>query len=161
MRCDQRGMTLIELVAVMVLVTILASLLSRIVFYEVKTYHKVVDRKQQLQDSRYAFRLIARDIRHIVSEDSIQKATTDSVRFTLIGGKRRSYAYGGNQIYRDNYLLADDIMAFELRYHDGSGDLLSSPVQDPTQIRSISLVMARNVDGRKVSQQIRVTPRNF
>lgn len=154
-------MTLIELIMVMVMVSILAGFISSLIFYEINTYELLTNRKEGMQNSRYALHLMTRDIRQIMKADSIFHASSDSIRFDDISDIMVSYKYQNNKIFRNNDLLLDNISSFYFGYLDGSGNILSSPVTDPTQIRTITLSLSTLVRGQAVNSQLKVSPRNF
>ena len=104
---SESGMTLIELILVMVLISILAGFISKIIYYEINTYEMIADRKDELQSSRYAFHVMTRDIRQIMRPDSISHASADSISFDDVDNFTISYKYQNNHILRNGDLLVD------------------------------------------------------
>jgi len=158
---SESGMTLIELVLVMVLVAILSGFISKIIYYEINTYEMIADRKDELQSSRYAFHVMTRDLRQIMRPDSIFHASADSLRFDDIDDIMISYKYQNNEILRNGDLLVDGLSNFYFTYYDDAGNALDVPVTDPTEIRVIELYLSNTVRNQTINSQIKVTPRNF
>ncbi|MFQ5674494.1 MAG: PilW family protein [bacterium] len=160
-RKSQSGMSLIELIMVMVMISVLAGFVSNLIFYEVNTYDLITNRKQGIQNSRYALHLMTRDLRQIANQDSIFQASTDSVRFKNVNNQAISYELANSNILRNGDLLLDNVGSFHFTYIDDAGDTLSTPVSDPRQIRAISLSLSTIIKGQVVNSKIKVTPRNF
>ncbi len=158
---SESGMTLIELILVMVLVSILAGFISKIIFYEVNTYEMIADRKDELQSSRYAFHVMTRDIRQILKPDSLLYASADSITFADVDTTMISYKYQNSEIVRNGDLLVDGLTDFYFRYFDDAGIALSTPVADPNDIRVVELNLENTVHSQIIDAQIKVTPRNF
>ena len=158
---SESGMTLIELIVVMVLISILAGFISKIIYYEINTYEMIADRKDELQSSRYAFHVMTRDIRQIIRPDSILHASGDSLTFDDVDLTRISYKYQNSLIRRNGDLLVDGVSNFYFYYYDDAGIALSSPVADPTDIRVIELNLSNTVHSQVINSKIKVTPRNF
>jgi len=158
---SEKGFTLIELVMVMVMVATLAGFIGNIIYYEVNTYKIVTSRKAGLQDSRFAFSKIARDLRQIVSPDSIHQAAADSIRFDDVLDNTISYKFSENKILRNGDILLESVSTFQFSYYNNNDNQLTIPISDLSDIRSIGLSMSYDVGGRTVSSQLKVTPRNF
>ncbi|MCG8605870.1 prepilin-type N-terminal cleavage/methylation domain-containing protein [bacterium] len=160
-RLCERGITLVELVAVIVIVGIVAGLASDMIFYEIKMYDVLSSRKKGLQNSRITIQMIARDLRQIKSQADILQASADSVRFNRVDDVSRSYKFENEEILQNDDVMMNSVDSFQLTYITGAGDTLNTPITDPTQIRSIGLKLTTVVDGESIESKILVTPRNF
>ncbi len=158
---DEQGMTLIELVIVIVVVAVLASFVSHIVYYEVETFYVVTNRKEGVQNARFATQLMSRDLRQIMTPDSIINATADSIKFKDINGELMTYLYHNSQLLRNGDLLLDGTTMFGFSFADDDGSAMTFPVTDPTRIRTVSFSLTANTAGQPVTTQVSVTPRNF
>ena len=158
---SESGMTLIEVIIVMVLVGILSGFISKIIYYEINTYEMIADRKDELQSSRYAFHRIIRDIRHIMTPDTILHASSDSLSFHDVDDILIVYKYKNNEIFRNGDILVDGLTNFYFTYYDDANIALSSPVTDPSEIMVIELHLSNTVHSQIINSQIKVTPRNF
>ena len=158
---SESGMTLIELIVVMVLISILAGFISKIIFYEINVYEMIADRKDELQSSRYAFHVMTRDIRQMLNPESIFHASGDSLTFDDIDTTTISYKYQNGEIHRSGDLLVNGVSDFHFYYFDDAGNPLDDPVVDPTEIRVIELNLSNTVHSQVINSKIKVTPRNF
>ncbi len=158
---DERGLTLIELVVAMVLSAILAGFIANVIYYEVNVYHEVTNRKSGMRDARLALEMVARDLRTIMAADSVFQATSDSIRFDIVGDRQVTYRYENGQLIKNQGLLLPNLAAFRLRYYDDSGTPLASPVANPDRIRRISVEFAVAIEQQTVSFTATVAPRNL
>lgn len=154
-------MTLIELIMVITLVTIIAGVISSIIYYEIDSFDLITVRNSQLQESRLGLQFMARDLRQIMSRDDIYQASEDSLRFKDVNDTMQSYKFQNNTILHNNDLLMQNVDEFEFSYFDEYGDALGSPVSDPSLIRSISFTVSTQDNGHLLSIENKVTPRNF
>lgn len=140
---------------------IMAGFIGNMIYYEINTYELVTNRNQGLHDSRHAVNLMSSDIRAIVSADSIYQASSDSLRFDDISNTMISYKYQGGHLYRNSALLLTKVSYFKFTYFNGSGNAITSPVSDPTTIRSIAITISKAIRGQTVKTVNKITPRNF
>jgi prepilin-type N-terminal cleavage/methylation domain-containing protein len=158
---SEKGMTLLELIMVMLLVAILSGFVSNMIFFEIDTYEFIVNRQEMNQNSRMALRMISKDIRQIMASDSIFQASQDSIRFDTLDDFMISYKFIDNQIFRNADPLIKSVNSFKLSYFDISGNPLTVPVSNPSDIRSISISLTVSNNGQSFDVQTKVKPRNF
>lgn len=161
MKSQQGGFTLLELILVMTLVGILVSLSSNLFFYQINLWDRLTTHTESLQNSRHALQMLTRDLRQIEAADSIYQASEDSIRFKEINGSTVSYKFSNSQILRNGDLLINDVDDIQFKYYDNSGNLISSPVTDPSQISTISIDMTTAAGEGALSLSTKVKPRNF
>lgn len=154
-------MTLLELILVMVIIAIIAGLLSNIINYEIDTYNLVTRHHEALQNFRRALQMMSRDIRQIMAPNSIFQASEDSLRFDDVNDFMISYNFLNNLIQRNGDALIDSVNIFQFSYFDDTGNPLSVPVTDPSNIRSIALSLTTRIDGAALTFQTKITPRNY
>lgn len=157
----EHGTTLLELIVVIAIAAVLVGFVSNVIYHEVNIYDSVSARKRALQDSRVAMQMMARDLRQIMAPDSIFQVSADSIRFDLVGDLMITYEFSGGQVLRNGDLLLDSVNSFQFAYYDDSATLLDFPINDPTEIRSISLSFSTSVEGETIASQFSVTPRNY
>ncbi len=160
-RISQKGMTLVELVMVIALTGMLAGFVANILYYEINAYEIVTSRGQAGKNGRFALQLMSREIRQVVSADSIFQASADSLRFADINGLTINYKHTSPKLFRNGDPLADNVTAFQMTYLNDNGTQLSHPIADLTTIRTISLELTTTFGSQSVQTQISVTPRNF
>ncbi|MFQ5706880.1 MAG: type II secretion system protein J [bacterium] len=158
---SEKGMTLLEVILVMVMVAILAGFVSKIISFEIDTYNLISQRNELLQNARLALQMMTTDIRQMMAPDSIYQASADSIRFDDINDTMISYRYVGDQLWRNQDQLMTHVPDFQFDYFDKSGTLLNTPVMDPSLIRSVSLSLTILNQAQRVTLKSKITPRNF
>lgn len=146
---------------VMVISSIVAAFISNLIYYEVNTFDLVVNRKEVGQNSRFALQMMSREIRQIISPDSILAASSDSLRFVDVTGRHILYRYNNPRVFRDNDVLLDGVVGFEFNYFDEDANQLTQPITDLSAVRNVTLALTTHLRGQSLSSKISVTPRNF
>ncbi len=155
-------MTLLELIIVMVLIGIVSIFVTGVMFYEINLFDSLSNRTDKLQISRNAFRMISRDVRQIMAPDSITQAYQNSIQFDNIDDLTILYNFSNNQIFRNGDLLQNSVQNLEFEYYDGSGNQLTSPVSNPSQIRIISIDLTTSLsNNQSFNYTTKIYPRNF
>lgn len=157
---SQSGFTLIELIMVMIMVGTLAGFLANIIFYEINTYQIVSKRKAGMQDARFAFDKIARDLRQI-APDSLFQAAGDSIRFADVSNNQITYKFTNGTMLRNGAVLMDGLSDFQFTYFNNNDNVLTPPIPDLSDVSSIGLFMSLVIDGKTITSQLKVIPRNF
>ncbi|MFQ5822835.1 MAG: PilW family protein [bacterium] len=158
---SEKGLTLLELIVVMVLVGILSSFVANMIFNEIDIYTYVISRSETLQKSRRALQMLSRDIRHIIAPDNIYQASEDSLRFEDVDNFMILYKYINNQMLRNGDALADSVQDFHFSYFDNSGNSLAVPVTNPSDISTIAINLTISNKGHSLNFSTKVKPRNF
>ena len=155
-------MTLLELIIVMVLIGIVSIFITGVMFYEMNLFDSLSNRTDKLQISRDALRMISRDIRQIMAPDSISQAYLNSIQFDDVDDFTLAYTFLNNQIFRNGDLLQNSVQDFEFEYFDGSGNQLTSPVSNPSQIRTIAINLTTSLsNSQSFNLTTKIYPRNF
>jgi len=155
-------MTLLELIIVIVLIGIIAIFVTGVMYYEINLYDSLSNRTDKLQISRDAFRMISRDVRQIMAPDSITQAYQNSIQFDNIDDLTILYNFSNNQIFRNGDLLQNSVQDLEFEYFDDSGNQLTSPVSNPSQIRTISIDLTTSLsNNQSLNHTTKIYPRNF
>ena len=158
---SQEGWTLLELVVVIVLIGVVAGMVSNFIVYGLEMYSRLSDRTEKIQNSRTTLQVISRDIRQIIAPDSIFQASEDSIRFDDINHLMISYQFFDNQIIRNGDLLQNSVDDFQVEYYDDSGNLLASPVTDPSVIRTVTITFSTSIKGQPLTLNATIRPRIF
>jgi len=159
---NHKGMTLLELIIVMVLIGIVSIFITGVMFYEMNLFHNLSNRTDKLQISRDALRMISRDIRQIMAPDSISQAYLNSIQFDDVDDFTIAYTFSNNQIFRNGDLLQNSVQNLEFEYFDSSGNQLTSPVSNPSQIRTISIDLTTSLsNNQSFNLATKIYPRNF
>ena len=155
-------MTLLELILAMVLIGIVSIFISGVTFYEINLYDSLSNKTDKLQISRDALRMISRDIRHVMAPDSISQANLNSIQFDDVDDLTIAYSFSNNQIFRNGNLVQNSVQNLEFEYFDSSGNQLTSPVSNPSQIRTISIDLTTELgNNQSLNLKAKIYPRNF
>ncbi|MFB2516608.1 MULTISPECIES: type II secretion system protein J [Lysinibacillus] len=107
-RKHQQGFTLVETLAVVVIISIISVLLFSILSSSTSTHQKQAKKNKNLQDTSYALKLITKDFRKATQFDD----ATDT--FTTRDGQQ-TYILSNNTITRNGEIIATNIKEFELK----------------------------------------------
>jgi len=135
-RKQQQGFTLVEVLAVVVIISIISVLLFRILNSSVSTHQKQTTKNRNLQDTSYALKLITKDFRKAQAFDP------DSYTFTASDGTTQAYALSNNTITRNGEVIATNIEDFEL--NNKNRDQPNTPV-----ILTIRIQNTSNQEGKE------------
>lgn len=104
---QQQGFTLVEVLAVVVIVSIISVLLFSILSSSTSTHQKQATKNKNLQDTSYTLKLVTKDFRKATQFDD----ATDT--FTTSDGQQ-TYTLSNNTITRNREIIATDIKEFKL-----------------------------------------------
>jgi len=118
---QKKGFTLIEMVIVIVILSVVAVLASRVLGAGFSSYldnQNIVNANEQ---GRLALEKMIRDIHAINSPSSISSATATSLSFTDVNGNAITYALSGTQLQRNGVTLADGVNSLTFGYYTSAG----------------------------------------
>jgi prepilin-type N-terminal cleavage/methylation domain-containing protein len=104
-----RGFTLLELVATIVILSVVAAIGSRILQTSFNAFYQnqyITDANAQ---GRLALERMSRDIHSINSPASIISATSSQLAFVNTSGNSMSFLLSGTQLWLNNQVLADGV----------------------------------------------------
>ncbi len=104
---QQQGFTLAEVLAVVVIVSIISVLLFSILSSSTSTHQKQAKKNKNLQDTSYVLKLVTKDFRKATQFDD----ATDT--FTTRDGQQ-TYTLLNNTITRNGEIIANNIKEFKL-----------------------------------------------
>ncbi len=132
-----RAFTLIELVFVIVILSIIAAIGSRVMGAAFQSYYDNQNIIIANAQGRIALERMIRDVHAIASPSSITTATSSSLSFTDVNGNTVTYGLSGTTLQRNGIALADGIGSIEFRYYDGNG----ATTAVTTNIRYINVIL--------------------
>ena len=119
------GFTLLELVMVILILGIIASMSFQLLFQSISGYFTSVNTTDANWQGQTAIQTMSRIIRAIRSPNDIQVATSSQLTFVNMNGNTISYALTGNSIVQtrnnNNQVLADGISNLTFSYFDKNG----------------------------------------
>ena len=137
-RASTSGYSLIELVAVIVLLGIVASTS----FFVVLEAMRAFARTQPLMEASYEANFVAtrllRDIRDIPDSASIQSMGDAGLEFASSTGDLVTYEYSNGALTRNSHLLAESLKGFAFGFESASGGAAATP--DEVHLIRVKLV---------------------
>lgn len=107
---NERGMTLVELLAALVLGVIVMGIVSTILVQSVNEQTRQTSNNGQLTEMRYVLKLVTKDMR---------KSTNlkDNQSFTINNSSIATYTFdpSNQSVYRDNVVIARKIKSFSIK----------------------------------------------
>ena len=113
---NQKGVTLIEILASIVLLTIVLSLTFNLLISGQNEHTKQVSANTQLQDVSYAMKLITKDVRKgTKAVTATPGSTTEFNIIDLDDNLIATYRYEAStkQLYRNSLVIANEVVQFE------------------------------------------------
>lgn len=112
---DNNGLTLVEVLAVVVILSIISISVMNILINSSKTHNNQVIENQQLMDVTYVAKVLTKDIRKSIQYVKLG----DNSHFKIIShGTNEEYHYEYNsstkEIYRNGVLIAEHIIEFSV-----------------------------------------------
>ncbi|MFF2176824.1 type II secretion system protein J [Lysinibacillus sp. NPDC058147] len=108
---NNRGLTLVEVLAVIVILGIVSTILMNILVSSSETNNKQLSNNEQLKELSYVLKLLTKDMRRTITYDSkisTFKNEDNSVQYTY------SFNNENNTVSRNNEVIATNIKVFTL-----------------------------------------------
>ncbi|KGR74032.1 prepilin-type N-terminal cleavage/methylation domain-containing protein [Ureibacillus sinduriensis] len=125
----QKGITLIEVLAVLIIISFISILLIGILFNSNKAHKEEVKSNQELSAVSYAFKVVTKDVRKTIYVE-YNKANNQYIFETNDGDI--VYALIDNTLYRNDQKLVSNIDQFNLNKIDNSIEIKSSKGESTT-----------------------------
>lgn len=113
-----RGFSLVELVIVIVILSIIAAIGSKVIQAGFNSYFTNQNVTTANVQARLALERMTRDIHAINSSASITTASASQLVFTDVNGNAITYQLTGTQLMRNTQVLADGINTLTFSYLD-------------------------------------------
>jgi prepilin-type N-terminal cleavage/methylation domain-containing protein len=165
---SERGVTLIELVLVIIIVGVVGTVVGSILLYGSNAYVQVDTRKDALAEARLGMEIMEREIRQIRSRtaaDILTNAATN-LQFNDVRNYRIQYQLVGSQINRSETppasptatgVLVGNVQSLTFTYLDSTDTATGSP----TAIWTVRIDLQVRVGNETVTLRSLVHPRNF
>ncbi|MFT5051543.1 MAG: prepilin-type N-terminal cleavage/methylation domain-containing protein [Chlamydiales bacterium] len=129
MRTNRQGYTLMEMVLVMVIMSTIGLVSSYAIVESMKTYALVAPSIDASYQARLASERLRRDIRELISTDTVSSMTATGLTFDDGTGTTIAYTFSGSDLLRNGDLLATGMSAFAFAYRKSDGTLASAAVE--------------------------------
>jgi prepilin-type N-terminal cleavage/methylation domain-containing protein len=162
-RISRRGVSLIELVMVIAVVGILATMSSGYINQVISTWQTVSFRMESVSQLRSAIDRMSREIRQVKNSTSVRSAAGNVFQFIDSGDAMITYNITGTNVLRNSMILVTNASRLEFAYYDAQGALLPAPQVYPlsTDIKRISITMEIRSSGQNKTMAAQVFPRNL
>jgi len=159
----RRGVTLIELVVVIVLVGILTGLGSLYLKEVIDLWNFVSFRSEAVSTTRVAVTRMLRQMRQVRNDTSVTFANATRFQFTDKSGAVVNFNLSGTTLLCNNNILAEGVRNLSFTYMDNSGTLLLNPAVSPlaTNIRLIRIGLTVQAGTQSKTISVQVAPRNL
>ncbi len=157
---NQNGFTLIELIMVIIITSIIASVAAIIILEGAKSYQKEVSYSDIHNQGRLAIERMAREIRLIRSATAadISTMTATNIVFNDINGTNIQFSFAGSAISRSGNTLANNVQSLTFSYYQQDGTTVAASA---AQVWFIQIDLTTVNAGETLSMRLRVHPRNF
>ena len=152
-----KGFTLIEMIVVIVLISIIAVVSSKMLASGLNAYlteKYIIDAGSQ---ARLALERMVRDIRAIRSPSDLTTATATQLVFVDVNGVTNTYTLSGATLTRNGQVLAEGISSLTFSYFDNNG--ASTAVL--ANINYVTILLNINLQNVVFSIRTSVYPRNL
>lgn len=162
-----KGFTLVELVIVITIIGIAASIIGTMLLGVVNAWTFKFNRNDILWDGRLALDRVTREIRTVKNSTSVTLASTAQFRFTDTGNKDITYSLTSTNLNRTEdgiaNLLAADVSSITFTYYYANGTVIPAPAVSPstTDIRRVRIGLTLTKNGENVYLQSDASTKNF
>lgn len=161
-----KGVTLIELVMMIVIVGILAGVSSMYIKETIDLWRFLTYRSEVVAQGRMALMRMGREMRQVRDKNSI--STANAGRFTFIdrAGNTIDYQLSGNNLMRNTEILATGVSNLIFCYYDKNNQAACAPVctcavADTTVIYRIVIRMDISAGSETKHIESQIYPRNL
>jgi prepilin-type N-terminal cleavage/methylation domain-containing protein len=161
------GFTLVELIVVIAIIGIIASIVGFILLGAVDAWTFKITRSDILWDGRLAMERMVREIREIRNLTSVVTANSSQFRFINADDVDITYSVTSTNLNRTEdgnaNILAADVSSLGFTYYDANGDTIATPAVSPseTNIRRVRINLTLTKNGKNLYLQSEGVPRNF
>lgn len=142
MKSNQKGFSLVEVLAVILISFIVMSLFSGIVVNSVNSHKKQTQDTQQIFDKMYALKIITKDLRKMKSPDYLTLDSNDTRAFIKPDENEPAVEYfvDDGKLFKGDSILANRIKSFEITKN---GDLVSISLSDEEGTLTTEIILRR------------------
>lgn len=162
----KRGFTLIELIIVIVLVAILATIGAALMLELGDSFAYSIERRNLSSGADTALKRMEREMRRLKNDTSVITANSSTYRFVDIDNNTMQFALSGSNLERydgaNTDVLAAGVFSFSFTYLDHNLNAIALPQVNParTDIKFIQVDMTIGSASNAINYNIIIRPRN-
>ena len=153
----RKGFTLIETVIVILILSIIAAIASKVMQAAFNAYFTNQYITNANIQARLALERLSRDVRAISSAGSISTATASQLSFTDVNGNTITYQLTGSQLMRSGQVLADGVSNLSFTYLDRN----AASTTTPANICYVTTTLGFNSGGVNYTVRSTATAMNY
>ena len=152
----RRGYTLVEMVAVITILSILGMVSSYVILESMKVYARAMPAAQATYQARFAVERMKSDLRDLQA-GSITTFTSTALAFQTTSGQTLSFSLSGSSLLRNGDCLAKGVTALVFRYWAQDGTVAAAAVN----VNLIEIDLTVQVGNEPYRLQTAVFPRSL
>ena len=158
-----RGLTLIELVMVMVTVGLLVAVSSMYIREVIGLWNFASFRNEVVSQGRIAMMRMVREIRQVNNDTALLVAGGSRFKFNDTENNTIDYNFSNGNFTRNGYRMADGVSSLAFVYYDNQSRSLAAPLVNPqhTNIASVNITLGMSASGQSKTFNAKVYPWNF
>ena len=162
-RHDAKGVTLIELIIVIMIVGILTTVSSLYIKETIDLWRFLTFRSEVTAQGRLALLRMARELRQLRDASSVVTANISQLRFYDMSGSDINYGLSGNNLVRNSDVLASGADGLTFTYYDQFNTIINNPDVSPqqTNIYRIDIRLDMRAGTQAKTLKTQVYPRNL
>lgn len=158
-RQKQKGFTLVEMILVIIILSIIATVGSQVMSNGFTAYLSGRDMIDAEWQGRYAMQRMARELRDVRSATAGDLVMgTNQITFTDINANTITYALASTTLTRNGTALADGVTALEFYYIQDDGIVTAAAATD---VSYITVNIDVSLNGSNYSLRNTLHPRSF
>jgi prepilin-type N-terminal cleavage/methylation domain-containing protein len=159
----RKGVTLIELVVVIVITGILAGLGSMVIRQVIVSWNTVSSRSEAAAQMSIALGRMSRQIRSVRDTVSVNSASANGFNFTRRDNMIVAYSVSGTNLLENGIVLSTDVARLNFTYYNFTGSTITNPKVYPqeTDISRVGVELEIKSRVKNKTMGIMIRPRNL
>ncbi|MFY3792772.1 PilW family protein [Ureibacillus sp. MALMAid1270] len=112
---NQRGLTLMEVLAVIIITVIVGSILFNIIIQGNEQYSNQSQANREISDISYGLKVFTKDIRMATK---VEFVNSNSIKSTNPAGSIDHYVYSNNTLYKNSSVYLENVAKFQISIED-------------------------------------------
>ena len=159
----RKGVTLIELVVVIIITGIIAGLGSMLIKQVIDSWNTVSSRSETVSQMRIALGRMSRQIRSVNNMSAVFNASANSIKFTSNDEMNITYNVSGGNLLENGIVLSTDVARLNFTYYNSTGSVIPTPAVYPheTDISCVNVELEIKSRVKNKVMGVMIRPRNL